>query len=539
MKLSKILKKIIKEQDDEDCIYGCMDSNAVNYDPNATCWGDPLGAMSWDTDGNYNNIAYGPFVCQYQYSCDTFDQWASVLYNLANINQNIYGVSFPYNHPDAPESVSEDEMMDYICLVCSNPNVYLNQGQYCPACFTGFVFGPEGTGTGGGLSMCSCCPDIPGCTDSNATNYNPYATTDDGSCEYPFNYEALEFCCDGNSFNYGMDATGVNINSTVTWPIEGPGFGDNYVDTYLMLGGINGNLGQCNNSICNYDTRYRCDQCGGCTEDPFGPFSNLTDCQNSGCFDLNQYALDTYGYQSNVGVDNTVMSSADQFCIKCQSSTSFEASDSRCSCCDEIYTYSDDTNILTYNPEDDPDFEGLPPLPSKGKAPLQKKLPKRDPQIKRMRKLAGIKEQEEIEPIGGPTKSPNELAYFDFKSWAYEVGTKELFREKKFKVGEIEYTLEEATEMGAGQMFDVLTQIWTLWTKETDNDQFGRIKDENVQEFGKALYNMMKKDGKGFFFKGDERGAKVGDDAEYLKQTYGVEMNEQKETLQKRAGIIK
>ena len=139
-----------------------------------------------------------------------------------------------------------------------------------------------------------------------------------------------------------------------------------------------------------------------------------------------------------------------------------------------------------------------------------------------------LKEQEEIEPIGGPTKSPNEFAYFDFKSWAYEVGTKELFREKKFKVGDIAYTLEEATEMGAGQMFDVLTQIWTLWTKETDNDQFGRIKGEDTQEFGKALYNMMKKDGKGFFFKGDERGAKVGDDAEYLKQTYGVEMNEKK-----------
>ena len=140
-----------------------------------------------------------------------------------------------------------------------------------------------------------------------------------------------------------------------------------------------------------------------------------------------------------------------------------------------------------------------------------------------------LREQEEIEPIGGETKSPNEFAYFDFKSWAYEIGTKELFREKKFKASNgIEYTLEEATEMGACQLFDVLTQIWTLWTKETNNDQFGRIKDENVQEFGKALYNMMKNDGKGFFFKGDERGAKVGDDAEYLKQTYGVEMNERK-----------
>ena len=140
-----------------------------------------------------------------------------------------------------------------------------------------------------------------------------------------------------------------------------------------------------------------------------------------------------------------------------------------------------------------------------------------------------IKEQEEIEPIGGETKAPNEFAYYDFKSWAYEVGRKELFREKKFKVGNIEYTLEEATEMGAGIMFSVLSQIWTLWTEETDNDQFGRIKDDNVNDFGKALYNMMKKDN--FFFSKEERGAKVGmdqQDADYLKQTYGVEMNEKK-----------
>ena len=140
-----------------------------------------------------------------------------------------------------------------------------------------------------------------------------------------------------------------------------------------------------------------------------------------------------------------------------------------------------------------------------------------------------LSEQEDIEPIGGEITSPNEFAYFDFKSWAYQFGTKELFREKKFLASNgIEYTLEEATEMGAGQLFDVLTQIWKLWASETGDNQFGRIKDENVQEFGKALYNMMKNDGKGFFFKGEEMGAKVGDDADYLKQTYGVEMNEEK-----------
>ena len=88
-----------------------------------------------------------------------------------------------------------------------------------------------------------------------------------------------------------------------------------------------------------------------------------------------------------------------------------------------------------------------------------------------------LREQEEIEPIGGETKSPNEFAYFDFKSWAYEFGTKELFREKKFKASNgTEYTLEEATEMGAGPMFDILTQIWKLWSSETGDEQFGKLK---------------------------------------------------------------
>ena len=41
---------------------------------------------------------------------------------------------------------------------------------------------------------------------------------------------------------------------------------------------------------------------------------------------------------------------------------------------------------------------------------------------------SSLNEQEEIEPIGGETKTPNEFAYFVFKSWAYKFGTKELFR---------------------------------------------------------------------------------------------------------------
>ena len=42
----------------------------------------------------------------------------------------------------------------------------------------------------------------PGCTDSTATNYDPTATTDDGSCTYD-----ILGCTDINATNYDATAT--------------------------------------------------------------------------------------------------------------------------------------------------------------------------------------------------------------------------------------------------------------------------------------------------------------------------------------------
>ena len=72
-------------------------------------------------------------------------------------------------------------------------------------------------------------PNTPGCTDSSATNYNPLATIDDGSCIYVisgctnpdalnYNSEAVEDdgsciilgCTDENATNYNPDATDDN-----------------------------------------------------------------------------------------------------------------------------------------------------------------------------------------------------------------------------------------------------------------------------------------------------------------------------------------
>ena len=44
--------------------------------------------------------------------------------------------------------------------------------------------------------QCSACiPSVPGCTDSTATNYDPSATTDDGSCIYPSTSSTLISAC--------------------------------------------------------------------------------------------------------------------------------------------------------------------------------------------------------------------------------------------------------------------------------------------------------------------------------------------------------
>lgn len=48
-------------------------------------------------------------------------------------------------------------------------------------------------------------PDIPGCMDPNATNYNPSATVDDGTCTYP--PPPVPGCMDPEAENYNPDAT--------------------------------------------------------------------------------------------------------------------------------------------------------------------------------------------------------------------------------------------------------------------------------------------------------------------------------------------
>lgn len=69
--------------------------------------------------------------------------------------------------------------------------------------------GDEGS-TFFGVNDPDCVPVIPGCTDAAALNYQPWATEDDGSCEYPFSCEdgvaaSLYICTFSNGNQVELD----------------------------------------------------------------------------------------------------------------------------------------------------------------------------------------------------------------------------------------------------------------------------------------------------------------------------------------------
>tara|TARA_R110002167_G_scaffold310832_1_gene515764 strand:+ start:590 stop:4633 length:4044 start_codon:yes stop_codon:yes gene_type:complete len=105
-----------------------------------------------------------------------------------------------------PLAVLDNNTCTYPTYVC-NPNQYGSGGGGCIQMQNG-----SGWPT---LAQCNtnCTPPIiSGCTDPDATNYNPAATLDDGSCTY-------EACLDSAASNYQHDCLGVSRpNATINNP---------------------------------------------------------------------------------------------------------------------------------------------------------------------------------------------------------------------------------------------------------------------------------------------------------------------------------
>ena len=159
-------------------IVGCMDSSAINYNPQAQepCWLNyfndccvlPLGGCTDIAANNYwPDATFDDGSCNYHNGCP--DPTASnpcQPTNAITINSNIIGCTDCLGNP---------------------PPTQFNNPLYPNAIIPG---------TFGDITCCYFDPinNLPvGCTDSDAVNYDALAIIDDGSCNYTVFYDV--FCC--------------------------------------------------------------------------------------------------------------------------------------------------------------------------------------------------------------------------------------------------------------------------------------------------------------------------------------------------------
>jgi hypothetical protein len=186
-----------------DCVGGCNDAGACNYDPAAdindgTCDYSCLGCTD-PAAANYNPEATvdsgdcvfcdpGTFILTVDMADSFGDGWNGAEYGIFNETGTVYLGSLD-------SAFTGDGLTSGTDLLCLAPGCYTFQVTTGsdPAEISvtlsdefGNVYGTIGGGTDYGVDfgLTGQC-DFEGCTDAAANNYNPSASIDDGSCELP------------------------------------------------------------------------------------------------------------------------------------------------------------------------------------------------------------------------------------------------------------------------------------------------------------------------------------------------------------------
>ena len=236
-----------------DCIYpGCDDSGACNYDPNAGC-GDG-SCLYYDVCGvcGGTETAAGcldPYACNYDsnvqcddgtcvYDCYGCTDSGAINYDPSALYDNgscIYyeGCTNPSSCNYDPLAIYDNGTCVYDCFGCTdsaainyNPSASIDDGSclYYSGCtnpsacnYDSLAFYDNGM----------CIYDCLGCTDSYALNFNTNATIDDGSCVFyegctnpsACNYDSLAIFDNGSCIYDCVGCTdpmATNYNSTVS-----------------------------------------------------------------------------------------------------------------------------------------------------------------------------------------------------------------------------------------------------------------------------------------------------------------------------------
>ena len=170
-------------------IYGCMDAEALNYNPEAT-----------NDDGS----------CAVIPVCDA-SETQIIIQTTASDSLNEFGVSLHWSlSTDLGQYINlvydydGFQTTSYGCVADGCYNFYLSDFSWVPGVSSAEVILDDEVSSyvvpanvfsetfALGVNTEGCVVTIPGCTDPEALNYYAEATVDDGSCQYPFICETGE-----------------------------------------------------------------------------------------------------------------------------------------------------------------------------------------------------------------------------------------------------------------------------------------------------------------------------------------------------------
>jgi len=197
---------------DEDEVGGCQDAGACNYDPAAT---DDDGSCEFTSCSGCT----GASACNFDASA-TIDDGSCVYADDPCETCNTDGTVNP-NDDDEDGICNADETAG-----CTDPDA-CNAGDFTDTDNSGCTYPagyPNNIVDCDGLCLNDADNDgvcdeneVPGCTESEACNYDAAATDNDGSCEYPLDIYGLAYLdCAGNCLN---DATKTVSVMRKSWPV--------------------------------------------------------------------------------------------------------------------------------------------------------------------------------------------------------------------------------------------------------------------------------------------------------------------------------
>jgi hypothetical protein len=253
--------------DDGSCIYpvsGCTDPIACNYDPTATVDDGSCTYLSSPAV----DMTIGTWTLAWDWGCTGTSSTGTMTFNA----NGTAAIGIPFGATFVNWSMCGNTYSHSYTSGTIYTGTYTANG-----IISGTMVSPTGS-TG-----CFTLTRVPvsGCTDPLACNYNPAATIDDGSCNYPTTGSFTVLSCSTYMWNSVLYITSGVFTQTFT---ANNGC-DSIVTLNLTIGGV---LGCTDPTACNYNPLATCDDGScygllGCTDPLASNYNSNATCDDGSC----------------------------------------------------------------------------------------------------------------------------------------------------------------------------------------------------------------------------------------------------------------